>query len=88
MQKLLLYEKRYSEAKTVFTDVISNGKTTKGEKYALLNHFEYNFNRIYNNNPESVFAQQPESRFERANPGYILAGPYDHNFGSGCCGFF
>ncbi len=86
--KLLLFEKKYSGALTVFNDLILNGKTTKGQKYALLDHFDYNFKYIYNNNAESVLAQQPEISFERANQGYLLAGIYNNSFGSGCCGFF
>jgi len=85
--KLLLYQKKYIEAKVQFDAVINSGKTTSGESYALLPHFEDNFNIQYNNSTESVFAQQAKLDGVRANPGYMLAYPYGSGPG-GCCGFF
>ena len=87
--KLLLFQKKYNEAKVLFDDIIANGKTTSGDRYALAAHFDDNFNIQYNNNSESVFAQQPriDGIFNyKANPGYCIAYPYGDP--GGCCGFF
>jgi hypothetical protein len=89
--KLLLYEKKYTEAKALFDDVIVNGKTTNGDNYALLDHFDDNFNILFNNSSESVFAQQAivdGITNMKANPGYSLAYPYGNGAPGGCCGFF
>jgi hypothetical protein len=88
--KLLLYEKKFIEAKVLFDDVIANGKTTSGDKYALLNHFDDNFNIQYNNSSESVFAQQAlldGQNNMKANPGYSITYPWGGILG-GCCGLF
>ncbi len=88
--KLLLFEGQFSQAKTVFDDVMANGKTTLGTKYGLNTNFDNNFNILYNNSLESVFAQQASVdgvRNHKANPGYNIAYPYGSGPG-GCCGFF
>jgi starch-binding outer membrane protein, SusD/RagB family len=89
--KLLLYEKKFTEAKAVFDDIIANGVTTCGTKYALLPCFDFNFNILYNNSSESVFAQQAQIdgiNNMKANPGYCIAYPYGNTAPGGCCGFF
>ncbi|HUH20153.1 RagB/SusD family nutrient uptake outer membrane protein [Albibacterium sp.] len=75
--KILLYmgnegdDANYTLAKTQFDDVISNGVTYKGEKYALAPNYHDNFNSQKENGPESVFAVQHEvndgSENNRAN---------------------
>ena len=88
--KLLLFEGKYAQAKTVFDDVIGNGNTTSGAKYMLQTNFDNNFNILFNNNSESVFAQQASVdglMNHKANPGYTIAYPYGSGPG-GCCGFF
>lgn len=43
LAKNLVYQKKWAEAKTVLDNIISNGKTNKNVKYALLPNFQDNF---------------------------------------------
>jgi hypothetical protein len=43
LSKILIFQKKWAEAKTTLDNVIVNGKTTKGIKYALLPNFDDNF---------------------------------------------
>lgn len=56
--KTYLYQKKYSEAKTMFEQVISEGQTSNGLKYGLTQKFSDNFDAATKNNKESVFAIQ------------------------------
>ena len=91
LAKHMLYQHKYADAKFYFDDVIANGKTTKGDKYALLPSFEMNFNIAFENGSESVFAVQNDigdgSR-KHGNAGYSLCYPYGSDAPGGCCGFF
>ncbi len=91
--KVYLYEQKFAEAKTIFTDVIANGKTAGGEKYGLLDSYAEVFKAETNNSKESVFAMQAAvntGNVNNANNENVLNFPY--NTGSdgpaGCCGFF
>jgi hypothetical protein len=88
LAKLLLFRQRFQEAKDLFDEIIAEGRTTTGIKYALHRQFERNFDAAYDNGAESVFAQQADlngGTNNRANPGYTLAFPYGNGW---CCGFF
>src|SRR4029079_1547422 len=39
LAKAYMFEHKYSDAYTLLKDIIANGKTAKGEKYALLPNF-------------------------------------------------
>lgn len=88
--KVLLYEKKYSQAEKLFDDAIANGVTSNGLKYALLPKFSDNFDPAKKNGSESVFAYQAavntSTSGAQANFGDILNFPY--NGPGGCCGFF
>ncbi|BBE20408.1 outer membrane protein [Aquipluma nitroreducens] len=56
--KTYLYQKKYSEAIAIFDQVISEGQTSNGLKYGLVEKFEDNFDAATKNNKESVFAIQ------------------------------
>lgn len=90
--KTYLYEKKYTEAIAVFSDVISQGKTSKGESYGLYDNFADNFDPGHKNGKESVFAVQMSAKdgsggIGNANAGDMLNFPYgDSPFG--CCGFY
>ena len=56
--KVYLYEHKYPEAKAILTDVIQNGVTARGQKYALLPRYGDNFDPAHKNGSESVFAVQ------------------------------
>jgi tetratricopeptide (TPR) repeat protein len=88
LAKVYMYQNKYAEAKALFDQIIANGKTSKGEKYALVNFFS-NFNPAQDNSAESIFAYQAS-----VNDGSGTNGNYGDNLnypnglGFGCCGFF
>lgn len=89
--KTLLYQRKYAEAKTAFDQVISQGVTSNGLKYALAEKYEDNFDAATKNNAESVFAIQMVARdgtntIANANMGEMLNFPYNSPFR--CCGFY
>jgi hypothetical protein len=93
--KAQLYQGKYAEARTLFTDVITNGKNSRGEKYDLAPAFHDNFNASRENaaevRAESVFAFEASvndgSGGNNANFDQVLNFPYNGGPG-GCCGFF
>lgn len=96
LAKAYMFEKKYAEAYTLLKDIIANGKTAKGEKYALMPHYYSNFNPAQKNSSESVFAAQTSVQDgssvdwggdPNGNYGDILNFPYNGGPG-GCCGFY
>jgi hypothetical protein len=90
LAKAYMFQHKFSEAKTLLTDIINNGETANGLKYALVDNFADNFNPSTKNNSESVFAVQMSVNDNapdglNGNAGDLL------NFASGgpanCCGF-
>ncbi|RFZ81090.1 RagB/SusD family nutrient uptake outer membrane protein [Mucilaginibacter terrenus] len=87
--KALMYDHKYTEALAILKDVIANGKTAGGAKYAL-GKYANNFNPSTKNGPEGVFVAQTSVKDGanglNGNAGSTL------NFPSGgpatCCGFF
>lgn len=91
LAKVKMFQGKYDEALPLLQDVIAFGKTAKGEKYDLEDHFEYNFDVTYDNGKESVFAIQNnigDGTRIHGNPGHSLNYPYGSNAPGGCCGFF
>jgi hypothetical protein len=93
MAKILLYQHKFDAAKALFDDVIANGKTTKGAKYALLPNFSDVFKASNDNSAESVWAYQSAANtgsVNNANPEFDLNWPYNTGpDGPGnCCSFF
>ena len=93
LAKVYLYQQKFAEAKTLFTDVIDNGVTSGGDKYGLMEDYADVFNAEFDNNKESVFAAQAAVNtgdVANSNSENVLNFPY--NTGSdgpaGCCGFF
>lgn len=89
LAKVYMFEHQYAKAKTLFDQIIANGKTTNGLKYALVNYYS-NFNPAQDNSAESIFAYQPS-----VNDGSGTNGDYGDNLNypnsggpGGCCGFF
>ena len=96
LAKVYMYEGKLDLAYPILTDVIANGKTAKGDKYALNPHFYSNFNPAQKNSPESVFAAQTSVQDNSSvdwggdpngNYGDILNFPYTGGPGA-CCGFY
>ncbi|MDF2430630.1 MAG: starch-binding outer membrane protein SusD/RagB family [Mucilaginibacter sp.] len=91
LAKAYMFEHKYALAKTALADLMTNGVTSNGAKYALVS-FANNFNASIKNGPESVFAVQmivgdgANPQGINGNPGYVLdfpaAGP------ATCCGFY
>lgn len=89
LAKTYMFAHQYAKALPLLTDLIANGTTAGGTKYAL-GAFEDNFDAAHRNNPESIFAVQNTvqdgSGGQNSDQGNILnfaAGPY-----TGCCGFY
>lgn len=88
--KALLYQGKYAAAKVVFDDVIANGQTSDGKKYALAPSFADLFRLAGENSSESVFAFQATGAAQNVNNSnqeYAMAFPYNTLPGN-CCGFF
>lgn len=93
LAKVYLYEKKYQEAKSLFDQIIAQGKTATGVKYGLLPSLEDNFRpELETSSPEAVFpvemaANVGTGTIANATNGDMLNYPYgDSPFG--CCGFF
>lgn len=88
--KTQLYQGKWSEAKATFDAVIANGVNSGGQKYALVERFEDNFDPAAKNNSETIFAVQQVANdgtnsIANGNEGWMLNFPYNSPFG--CCGF-
>lgn len=92
LAKTYLYEKKYPEARDLFDQVISQGKTPTGVKYGLFDEFEKNFRPEFElQSPEAVFvvemaAEVGTGEAWKGSIGQTLNYPYDSPFG--CCGFY
>ncbi len=90
LAKAFMYDHQYAKALPLLTDLMSNGTTASGVKYAL-GPYNNNFNALTKNGPESVFAAQMTvsdgSGGQNDNAGDVLnfpsAGP-----NTSCCGFY
>lgn len=93
MAKAKMFQHKFAEAKTLFTDLINNGVKGDGNKFALNVNFQRNFSPQagQKNSPESVFAAQASvndnSGGNNGNTGDELNFPYNSGPGA-CCGWF
>src|SRR5436190_4666129 len=96
LAKVYMFQKKYSAALPILTDIIANGITAKGQKYGLNDHVYSNFNPAQKNSKESVFAAQTSVQDNSSvdwggdpngNYGDILNFPYTGGPGA-CCGFY
>jgi hypothetical protein len=94
--KALMFQKSLPAAYAILKDVIANGKTSGGAKYALNANYFSNFNPAQKNSAESVFAAQTSVQDgssvawggdPNGNYGDILNFPYTGGPGA-CCGFY
>ncbi|HEY2349864.1 MAG TPA: RagB/SusD family nutrient uptake outer membrane protein [Puia sp.] len=90
LAKVYMFEQKFTEAKALLDDVIQNGVTAAGDKYALVNYAD-NFDPSKKNNAESVFAVQMSvhdgaSGANNGNIGDVLNFPYGGP--TTCCGFY
>jgi len=90
LAKVYMFEHKFTEANALLKDIIANGVTAGGLKYALVNFFD-NFNPATQNNAEGVFEVQnsvnDNSNGSNGNWGDVLNFPYTGGPG-GCCGFY
>ena len=93
LAKAYLYEKKYAQAKTVFDDVIANGVTSNGLKYALLDDYQQIYNAENDNHAEAVMdVESANNTGSTANSNDFDVLNYPYNTGpdgpGNCCGFF
>ena len=89
LAKCYMFTYDYAQAKTLLTDLIANGQTAGGIKYALSNVYEDNFNAATKNGAEAVFSCQMsvnDGSGTNGNYGSVLNWPNGSGPG-GCCGF-
>lgn len=93
LAKAKMFQHKFAEARTLFTDLITNGIKGDGNKFALNVNFQRNFSpqSAQKNSPESVFAAQASvndnSGGNNGNTGDELNFPYTGGPGA-CCGWF
>ncbi len=89
--KALMFKKDFAGALPILKDVIANGVTASGKKYALTPNFFDNFNAETKNSSEAVFScqQSVNDNSGGGNGGWgdVLNFPYNGGPG-GCCGFY
>lgn len=87
--KTLMFNHKYADAYTILKNVIANGVTASGAKYALGKYAD-NFNPSTKNGPEGVFVVQTSvhdgANGLNGNAGSVLNFPSGGP--AGCCGFF
>ncbi len=95
LAKAYMFQKKFTEAKAILDDIIANGVTSKGTKYALVPKFADNFNAETENNSESIFQVQYSvndgSNANKSAWGDVLNFPYNNgsnDMPGGCCGFY
>lgn len=93
LAKAKLYQGKFSEAKTLFDNVIANGVTTNGLKYQLLDRYSEIYNAENDNHAEAVMdVESANNTGSTQNANYFDDLNYPYNTGAdgpgNCCGFF
>jgi hypothetical protein len=89
LAKILMYEKKFTEAKAVYDAIIAQGKTSNNKKWDLQPEYWKNFDNAFENSAEAVFSMQTAvtgTVTAAAETSYELAYPYGGVWG--CCGFY
>lgn len=90
LAKAYMYDHQYAKALPLLNDLITNGVTTAGVKYAL-GPYENNYLTTTRNSAESVFAAQytvkDGSNGQNSDFGDVLNYPGGGTY-TGCCGFY
>ncbi|MFD1140507.1 RagB/SusD family nutrient uptake outer membrane protein [Larkinella insperata] len=87
LAKAYLFQKKYTEAKTLLEAIVASGQ------YRLMPLYHDNFRAVTNNNAESIFeiehsVNDGASGGENGNIGATLNYPYGGGGVTTCCGFF
>ncbi len=90
--KLYMLQHKYIEAKALLDDIIANGKTSNGLKYALLAEYNHNFIRRTANGSEGVYVMQNsvydgQAIDNRGNPTDKYGGTYGAPANAGGAGW-
>jgi starch-binding outer membrane protein, SusD/RagB family len=93
LAKVYMYQNKFAAAKTLFDDIIANGRTSNDKKYGLVPKYADVFKASNDNHEESVWAYQAAAgtgSVNNANPEFDLNWPYNTGAdGPGnCCSFF
>jgi len=93
LAKAKLFQGKFSEAKTLFDNVIANGMTTNGLPYQLLDHYAQIYNAENDNHAEAVMdVESANNTGSTQNANYFDDLNYPYNTGAdgpgNCCGFF
>lgn len=89
LAKVLMYEKKFAEAKAIYDVIITQGITSNGKPYDLQPEYWKNFDIAFENSGEAVFSVQAAvtgTVTASAETSYELAYPYGGVWG--CCGFY
>jgi len=88
LAKTYIFQEKWSAAKTLLEDIIANGQTSNGLKYALNEKFWNNFNTSGKHGPECVFTVQNAVWVgaRMGNPSYYQQGTY-YGPAFNCCGW-
>ncbi|GAB3327061.1 RagB/SusD family nutrient uptake outer membrane protein [Larkinella ripae] len=87
LAKTYLFQHKYTEAKPLLAEIMANGVTANGKKYALAEQYFDNFRTDKKHGPEAVFTVQM-SVYDRSNGANGNAGDYYNGpFGGppSCC---
>jgi starch-binding outer membrane protein, SusD/RagB family len=89
LAKCYVFTYDWAKAKTLLDDIIANGQTAGGKKYALNANYYDNFNAATKNNQEGVFTcQMSVNDGGGTNGGYGEVLNFPNSAGpGGCCGF-
>ena len=92
LAKIYMYQQKFDDAKTLFDEIITKGKTSNGKPYGLVPKYADIFKAANDNHEESVWAYQAAAgtgHVNNANPEMVLNWPYTSAGAPGlCCGFF
>ena len=94
LAKAMLFQAKYGPALILLNDIMANGTTAAGNKYALNENYGANFRIATKNSPETVFAIQysiGDGAPNNSNGNYENTLNFPHGSGDkpgGCCGFF
>lgn len=90
LAKAYMFQHKFSDAEPLLLDIITNGVTSNGVKYALLPKYGDNFDAAHKNSSESIFSAQMSvndgASGANGNAGDVLNFPYGGP--STCCGFY
>ncbi|MGV3505327.1 MAG: RagB/SusD family nutrient uptake outer membrane protein [Adhaeribacter sp.] len=94
LAKAMMFQAKYGPALALLNDILANGTTAAGDKYALNENYGANFRIATKNSPETVFAIQysiSDGAPNNSNGNYENTLNFPHGSGDkpgGCCGFF